>query len=291
MPPSIVDFSLSEGKIVKVSGMEVFKQNSKEKHRASVIAFKRFHDVVVAAKEREAGQPLSDEEKLEIYKKIDSKLAESLGKSVEQLTDIDRLDIQQPRFSMAYTHYDERVGTIRCLSTYEEGELVKAGKCCLEFGDASQTIATVIMLYPVDEHLMADMDLLKGKKYTYVRIYRMSAKKFKQLESTYKGAISEGKQVIDLKISLDGDPKYQNQKIEDGGTAVWAREDTDPEIREWALSQGLRGYKHVSNNLGFEMTEQKLIERLSGGSGPALKGGDVASAKPQLAASYSDLLK
>lgn len=291
MSNGLVDFGFNESKIIRPQGMEAWKQNKGEKHRISVISFKRYHDIVLAQKAREADKPLTDAEKKELIDKIDSKLAESLGKKPEDLTEVDRLDIKQPRFTMAFTHYDDRVGTIRCMSQYEGPELVKAERCCTEFGDAGQMVAVVILIYPVDEHLQADMELLKARKYTQVRIYRMSAKKFKQLESTYVGARSDNVEVMDLKITLDGDPKYQNQKIENGGVAVWAREGVDPEIRQWVLEQGLRGYKHVSNNLGFEMSKDKLNEKLDGEGGGQLGGGDASAAVPKLSTSYNDLLK
>lgn len=296
MSSNLVDFGFDDSKIIRTQGMESFKQNKGERHRISVIAFKRYHDVVLANKIREAERPLTDAEKADLITRIDNKLAESLGKSVGDLTEADRLDIKQPRFSMAYTHFDDRVGTIRCLSKYEGGELVKPDLCCAEFSDASQSVATIILIYPVDEHLQADMDLLQKRKYTYVRVYRMSAKKFKALESTYVGARNEGNEVIDLKITLEGDPKYQNQKIESGGTAAWAREGVDPEIRQWVLDQGLRSYKHVANNLGFELSREKLVERLAGNSGVSgsagqLGGSEASAATPKLGTSYDDLLK
>lgn len=292
MSSNLLEFGFDDSKVIRPQGMETFKQNKGEKHRISVIAFKTYHDVVLANKAREAERPLTDAEKAELITKIDAKLASSLGKEPKDLTEVDRLDIEQPRFSVAFTHYDQRVGTIRCLSKYEGAELIQPDACCKEFGDASQSVATIIMTYPVDEHLQADMELLKARKYTHIRVYRMSAKKFKALESTYIGARSEGIKVVDMKITLDGDPKFQNQKIESGGTAAWAREGTDPEIRQWVLEQGLRSYKHVANNLGFEITKEKLMERLSGDSGNAQLGsGDASAASPKLGTNYDDLLK
>lgn len=289
---TIVDFGFDNSKIIRPQGMEAWKQNKGEKHRISVIAFHRFHDGVLATKAAEAERPLTDAEKADFIAKIDAKLAESLGKKLEDLTEVDRLDIKKPRFSMAYTHYDQRVGTIRCLGEYQDGELIKPGQCCTEFGDASQSVATVILIYPVDEHLQADMDLLQKRKYTLVRIYRMSAKKFKALESTYVGAKSDGVEVMDLKVTLEGDPKFQNQKIENGGTAAWAREGVDPEIRQWVLDQGLRAYKHVSGNLGFELSKEKLAERLAGEAGAAAQiSSEATAATPKLGSSYDDLLK
>lgn len=273
----LIDFGFDEAKIVKVQGVEAFKQSRPgEVSRVSVIAFKKFHDVVLAAKTREKGEALTDKEKAELIVKIDGKLAEQLGKKVEDLTEVDRLDIKSPRFSMAMTHFGEGVGTIRCLGEYAHSPegvvLVKPGLCCRKFGDADQKIGTVVMSYPVDDHNQVDGDLLAAHKYTSFWVWSLNARKFKRLESSYADARADKKPVIDLKVTLDGDPKFQKQLVEQGGTAFWAREDTDPAIRNWVLEQGLRAWKYVSNNLGFEITAEKLAEKLGVGG--------VASAQP-----------
>lgn len=287
---NVIDFSLDESKVVKTQEIELFKQNKGEKNRISVIAFKKFHDMVLNAKAEEAGRPLSDQEKAEIISKVDIRLAEQLKKDPKELTETDRLDIKRPRFSVSFVHYKDGIGTVRCLGTYEGGNLIKPEICCKEMGDATQVVGTVVVVYPVDEHLQADVDLLKQHKYTYFRMWKMTAKKFKQMEGTYVGARSEGIHFPDLKITLDGDPKYQNQKIESGGTATWARDTVDPEIRRWVLEQGLRNYKHIAKNLGYEMSREKLVERLGGAGVPQLSG-EAGAATPMLSTSYEDLLK
>lgn len=291
---NVLDFGLDDAKVIKPQGIERFKQEkSGHTDRISIASFKTFAEVVIAAKTREKGEPLTDEEKAELVKKIDAKLAENLKKSVDELTEIDRLDIKQPRFSFAFTHYKDGVGTIRCLGQWQGTTLVKPGLCCKQMGDADQTVATVILRYPIDENAMVDADLLKKRRYTHVEIYRMSAKKFKQVEGVYIDARANSMPVIDLKVTLDGDPKFQKQRIENGLSAFWAREDTDPEIRAWVLDQGLRAYKHVKKELGFQMNAEKLAEKLGGAaaSSAALSSGEAAAAAPKLQPSYDDLLK
>ncbi len=283
---SAMEFGLDDAKTIKSQGVETFKQGkSGEKTRASVISFKKFHDVLIAQKAREKGAPLSDQEKAELISKIDKKLAEQLGKSVEQLTEVDRLDIKQPRLLYSWTHFGEGVGTIRCLGTYEGNTLVKPELCCDKFGDAEQTVGTIIMTYPVDDQMQVDLDLLKARKYTNIHVYKMSAKKYKRFESAYIDARNDKRFVIDLKIQLDGDPKYQKQSIEALSGATWAREDMDPAIRAWVLDQGLRAFKYVNSNLGFEMSKDKLIERLRGSVAV-----EAAAEQPRLISNYDDLL-
>lgn len=289
----IVEFGLDDAKVIKPQGIERFKQDrSGHTDRVSLIAFKTFAESIIASKTREKGEPLTDEEKAELVKKIDTKLAEQLGKKVEDMNEIDRLDIKQPRFSFAYTHFQDGVGSIRCLGKWNGSTLVKPGLCCQKMGDASQHVATVILRYPLTSEGLVDPRLLKERQYTNVEIWRMSAKKFKQVEGVYIEARANDLPIIDMKVTLDGDSKYQKQRIENGMTAFWAREDTDPEIRAWVLDQGLRAYKHVQKELGYPMSAEKLAEKLGGqaASAAALSGGEAAAAAPKLQPSYDELL-
>jgi hypothetical protein len=292
-----MEFGFDDAKVIKHQGIDQFKlSKTGERARISVISFKKFQDKVIAMKAKEKGSPLSDAEKADIISKIDKKLADQLGKPVEQLTEVDRLDIKQPRFLLAYTHYDKTdikdggVGTIRCLSGYEGNTLVKPELCCNKFGDAEQTVGTVVMKYPVDDNMQVEMDIFKMKKMTEFAVWRMSAKKFKNLESTYIEAHNEKKFCIDLRVQLEGDPKFKNLKIEAGGGATWAREDVDPAIRAWVLDQGLRAWKHVANNLGFEMNKEKLAERLGGAKASPQIAAEAQAEQPKLVESYESLL-
>lgn len=300
----VMEFGFDDAKVIKHQGIDQFSlKKDGEKARISIVAFKKFSDTVAAIKAKEKGAaagkdgpiPLTDEEKAELIKKIDTKLAAQLTKEVKDLTEIDRLDIKAPRFAYAWTHYDQRkreqggVGTIRCHSTYDGNTLIKPELCCNKFGDAEQTVATVVMKYFVDDQGQVEMDIFKMKKGIEFSVWRMSAKKFKGLDATYKDAQNDKRFCIDLRVTLQGDPQFKNFKIENCGTATWAREDMDAAMRLWVLDQGLRAWKHVANNLGFEMTKEKLVERLSGAA-PAAVATEAQADQPKLVASYDELL-
>jgi len=291
-----MDFGFDDSKVIKTAGVERFKQDRPGKvDRISLIAFKTYHDVLLSSKAREKGAALTDQEKADLCARIDAKLAENLKKKPEELTEIDKLDINAPRFSFAFTHFGDGVGNIRCLSTYEGTTLVKSALCCRKMGDADQTVGTIILQYPVDKDNQVDMALLKERKYTELWVWKLSSKKFKKLQGAYIDARNDNppRPVVDLKITLDGDPRYQKQIIEVASSAVWARKDTNPEIRQWVLEQGLRAYKYVKENLGFEMREDALAEKLGGqaASAAALAASPETSApSPQIQQSYDDLL-
>lgn len=293
----VVEFGLEESKSIKPQGLERFKLNrSGEVARVSIVAFKKLSDVIIAQKVREAGAALSDEAKGDIIAKIDAKLAERTGKKVEELTEVDRLDIQSPRFSFSWTHYRDGVGTIRCLSQYDGNTVTKADVCCNQMDPAEQTIATVVMVYPTEKNGQIDMDLFKMRKRIEFQLLRMTSKKFSRISSVYSDARDNQLNVIDLKLTLDGEPKYQKFLIENAMTPPWAKKDADEALRNWILDQGLRAYRYVEGELGYKISRDKLIEKLNGASASseALSNGEASAALPKQASgarSYDDLLK
>ena len=288
---SAFEFGFEEGSVIKNQAIDRFKQNRPgEKNRISIVSFKKVHDGVLLAKAKEKGSSLTDVEKAELISKIDKKIADQLSKPVDQLTEVDRLDIKSPKFAFKWTHYRDGVGTICCLSEYNGKTISKPEICCNKMGDAEQTVGMIIMTYPVKDGVQVDEDLFNAKKYVNFNVWRMSAKKFRQIEDAYKEARAEDKFTIDLIVTLDGDPKYQKQVITPGSNAVWAKGKIDSEARNWVLDQALRNWKHVPNNLGFDMKIDKLREKLLGGAsgGPSMSS---EGEKPQLQTSYDDFLR
>ncbi len=294
----VMEFGFDDAKVVKPQGFEKFKQDRPGRvDRISIIAFKTYFDTILAQKARDKGAPLTDEEKGEFGSKLELRLAEQLKKKPEDLTEVDRLDIRQPKFWVAHIHFQDGIGTIRCQGKWEGDNLVTAGICCKHMGDAEQSIGTVILRYPTDENHQVDPELLQKKKLTEIAIYKLSSKKYKKVESVYIEARNhqfggEPLKTIDVKVTLDGDPKYQKQNFEGGSVAYWARSDVDPELRRWVLEQGLRASKYVSKELGYDMPAEKLAERLNIGPlpGTAASAALHASSAAPIAQDYSKLL-
>ena len=283
----IMDFGFDDSKVIRTSNVEYFKQTKpNERTRISIVSFKRFSDGEIARKQRDKGALLSDSEKSDVITKVEKKLAEQLGKSVKDLTEADRLDIKTPRFGVANTHYREGIGTIRCQSKWDSGTLTKQELCCEKLGDPDQTIATILMTYPVNREMGVEVDIFAAKKYVSFYVWRMTSKKFQKVESAYRSAREDNKTVIDLKVTLDGDPKYQKQNFETV-TAHWAKEEVDPEIRHWVLEQGLRLFRNIDSALGYKMPVPMLMERLGMGTGGDSHGSDE---KPKLIRNYAEVI-
>jgi hypothetical protein len=290
----VIDFGFDDANIIKISNADVFKQSKNgEIARVSLIWFKTHHESYLKKETIKKGGPLTNEETAALFEKIDKKLAEKLNKSIEQLTEVDRLNIGEPKFKMNRVHYKEGLGTIKCLSRYEGSTIVKAEECCNRLGDADQRIGTVIMTYPIGDEEQIDFDLLNAKKYTKFWIYVLAPKKAMTIKSCYDEAKREGGDVIDLKVKLDGDPKFQKQIITGTRSAGWAKDTTNPEIKNWILEQGLRLQKYIVQNLGYDMKVETMLEKLGAGQSSSYtqnrqdSGGE---APKQMVQSYTDLL-
>lgn len=285
------EFGFDSAQVVTVNSVEKFEQKaSKQKNIVSIVCFRKYSDGVLMRKTVEKGAPLTDEEREEYIAKTDKKIAENLGKPVEALTEVDRLDTSSPRFAMSRTHYIEtnKIGTIRCLSTYNSvGEIVKKAQCCkIDPKDAQQIVATGIVVYPTDNDEV-DLDLLSMKKQLNFFVWKLAATKFKKIEALYKNARNDNKLNIDLAVELDGDPKYQKQNITSmGGTASFLRDlKGDMDVKGYILDRGLKLFKSTDDVLGYKMDAAKLAEKLSGGSKPS----NDQESRPQ-AVPYNNIL-
>jgi hypothetical protein len=284
----LLEIGFDDAGIISVSKYDKFKQTRHgEKSIISIVSFRRHHDTALRAKTMEKGSPLTDEEKANILSQVDKKLAERLSKKASDLSEADRLDIKNPKFVVSNTHFDEKVGTIRCLSKYEGKNVVKPEICCQKFGEAEQAVGVVIMQYPVGNDGMVDGDLLSAKKYTNFFLWKLSAKKFKDVESVYKMARLDKRFVIDLMVELDGDPKYQKQKISCAHECFFLREDFSPDARNWILEQGLKATKSLDGILGFEMKREKILEKLGIVSASTQS---MAEEIPQMKSGYDSLV-
>ncbi len=287
------EFDLDNTEAVKVKSIENFKQQKPgEKARLSIISFRKMSDVIIDRKQKEAGRHFSDSEKAEIIAEADKKLAAKLNKSVSQLTEVDRLSLDNVRLMTERTHYKDGIGTIRCMSKFEGNNLSQQEICCQHLGEPSQKIGTIVMKYPVDKHGKVNQDLLRNREYIEFYVWAFSPKKFDQIRSKYAEAKGDDppRSRIDLNVTLDGDPKYQKQLIEiASGTPFFLREDFPVDMRVWILDNGIRLFKHVSDSLGFSMKKDTLLEKLGLSSGSSY---DDDKPTPQLnsASSYDDLI-
>ena len=272
MSSRVVEFGFENSTVVPKNNIDTFEQSKTgQKNRISVVAFQPRIRGLIAKKTQEKGAPLTDEEKTALVVKLDAKLSEVLNKKVEELTEADRVDPAAPRWIASWTHFHADVGTIRCYSDYDhEGNVVDPKVCCRKYGDAKQVIASIVMIYPMTDDGQTDFDLLNQKKSTYFQLLKLNGKKYKTIESVYKDMKNEDppRFTIDLKVTLDGDPKFKNQKFE-GSSASFLNKNVSDETRSWIYDRGIRLWKHVDSILGYDMPMEKFLEKTGGGGSAA----------------------
>lgn len=286
----LIEFGFDDGGVVRSNSIDFFKQTrNKEESRVSIISFSKQSESFFKRKARE-GVAYTDQEKLEVITKMDERIAEHLKKDVKDVTEVDRLDLNNPKFWSSNVHFKEGLGTFRCLSDYHDGKVTRADICCKNVNDPTQTIMVAVLVYPVDrKNGGIDLDLLRERKCTEVQFWKLSAIKYGHIKSLYNDAQADNRMTIDLKVVMDGDPKYQKQVITTGQNAVWARPDMGPDLKEWVLDQGLRSAKHIERSLGRKLKKEELAEKLGLSNGsPALAAS--ADAPVLNAKQYDDLL-
>lgn len=293
----IVEFGFDDEVSIQNNTLEPFKQErTGQKDRVSIIVFKRHNDKVIEQKVKEAakeGKTLTEQEKAQIFASIDAKIAEKFKKPISEVQEIDRLDTRDPKWAYGWNHYREDVGVIKCMSTYEGPNVIKKRLCCQEIGEASQALATIIMRYPLLDNGDPDTDLLKMRKQVRFQAWKVSPKKFAQISERYLDERKDNnKYVLDLKLQLEGEPKFQKQ-IMGSSTATWAREDVPLEVKQWILEAGITAMTKIKSVIGFEIKEEALVEKLrAGGKSVALGDKPREEDKPRgsLQTDYGSML-
>jgi hypothetical protein len=150
--------------------------------------------------------------------------------------------------------------------------VVKPEICCQRLGDATQTIGVLIVRYPLKNDLSVDVDMVNAFQGLDFFIWKISSKKFHQIEDAYRSARTVDRHIIDLIVTLDGDPKYQKQSITACENAMWEGDNINIETQNWILNLGLRLWKHAAPAIGVEIELDKLHEKFGLPSGSHMGG-------------------
>jgi hypothetical protein len=300
----VMQFGFDDAEAVVNTELPVFLQSASErKSRISVISFKSHVQVWIDKFVAENKALPSTDEINEQRKKIDEKLADHLKKPVDELTEVDRLNIQVPAFASAMVHYKQGVGSVQCLSKWEKGSRVTNEICCDRMDEPKQKIGCAIAHYVgLDENLDPNMDVLRLKQGLKFNAWMMNPSKYTSVKVSYNDGRRQlremeentGKKlpaVFDLRCELDGDPKFQNQKLSHMG-CKWAHSTVPKEVQNFVLAQGLKIFKMLekgNKQMGYEISKEKLAEKLSSGSSSSGSSQDTAD-KPQLNSNYDELI-
>lgn len=192
-----------------------------------------------------------------------NKLAEKLGKSLDQLSPADMLDTSEARFKTAAASYKEGVGYVewpKRLSAEEE-------KVWKKLGEKRDYVFTVLLQYPTDRE--GELDKERLAKNWRVLPWRFAPDKYDVLRKINKGLSESGSTIagVDLHFACT-DTNYQKLTITQAGPCVYLKNE---KFRQVVLEKAIGLYDKLTLR---QLTTDELREKLGLGPAPSA-GGDT----------------
>jgi hypothetical protein len=217
--------------------------------------------VKIAKKE---GNNLTREQIVALADKALKQRAEELGKSKDQLSALDKLDISIAHFKAMKMHYQDGLGyTISRLG--KDG--AEADAIWKRLPEPKTTFSTLLLIYPTDSEGSLQKDTLtkqiKEKKLKEMP-WRFSTRVYDDIWKLNDGLRQNNLSLASQDIMLEcNEPKYQNISVRSAGPAWWLKNET---FKEAVLTQAINFYDKL---VPFrEMTTDQLRAKLGlGGSG------------------------
>jgi hypothetical protein len=210
-----------------------------------------------------AGKRLSREETVAVAKAALTKRAQDLGKSVDQLSAIERLDTTVAHFKSLKAHFHDDVGYV--ISRYgKDGP--DADLVWKKIGPVKSYFTTLLLIYPTDSEGSINKEALANQVHTAklkLVPWRFSGKTYDEIYGCNEGLRDNGLSLAsqDVKITCDN-PKFQGVKVVAAGPATWQRNE---KMKAAVLTGALNLYDKL--NPFREMTTDQLREKLGIGGG------------------------
>lgn len=215
-----VGLTSEDKKHAKNDQAEWFKGEKGTTYRVSLVYFHPLE--IAAARSFKKNNPNATREELvAAATKVLASKAEKLGKSVDQLTEVDKLDISNVRFKKVSAHYKEGVGY--CVSRLgldgPEGDV--AWKM---MGDVKSYFTTVLLIYPTNKEGEVIKEQL-AHAWT-VKPWRIGKKVYGRLLQVAEGLKSNDLSIANQDLSLKcTNTDFQNFEIDGAGKALWRQND------------------------------------------------------------------
>lgn len=229
-----------------------------EKGRTDRVALLYFNNIkqTTLRKALKAKPDITKEQQKSVLIQTLQKLAEKLGKSIDQLDDVDMLDLNEARFKTVSASFKQGIGYVewpKKLTSEEE-------KVWKKLGDKRSYVFTVLMQYPTDREGEIDKDRLS--KNWRVLPWRFSSDKYDVLRKINKGLGESGAMIsgIDLNFACT-DATYQKITITQAGPSLYQKSD---KFRRLVLEKALPLYEKLGLR---QLTTDELREKLGMGAG------------------------
>jgi hypothetical protein len=249
-----------------------------EKGRTDRVALVYFNTVDTTIRRRVLQQKpdLTVDQQRTVIVKARAQLAERLGKSVDQLDQVDLLDTTEARFKTVTASFKKEVGYVAWPKVIPPGE----EKIWAKAGERKDYVLTILLWYPTDREGDVDKDRLKHFR---VLPWRFAPEKYDIFRKINKGLLADGSSIsqIDLNFSCS-DTQYQKISITPAGSAIYTK---NPQLKRLVLEKAIAMYQKL--NPFKEMTIDELREKL--GMPPA--GGGSGSSKDFSGEDFSNVLE
>lgn len=226
--------------------------------RASPVYFHRVDVNAVLAAKRENPR-LSRDEQIAIGAKALKARADQLGKSVDDLTDIDKLDRGTAKFKKIRAHFQEGLGFVTSRLGLEGSD---ADKVWRQLPEPRVYYVTLMVFYLTDNKGQIIRDKEAFQAGLQVRPWRLSEPSYQEFEKTKNTLMTNNIPVAGQDFLLDcKDPTYQKFTVTAAGKAIWASKE---DFAQLVLSKALPFYDKLSPFR--DMTTEQLRQKLGGGS-------------------------
>lgn len=238
-----ISASTEDAKKVSTSKTDWYKG---EKDKTDALAIVNFssRDVSFLRSALSKKPDLTEDEKRQVIAAGRKKVAEALGKDVDQLDPIDLLDLSECRFKAVSGSFKEGIGYVAWPKnmTAEEQKLYVESKV----GPRKDYVTTIVVVYPVDDEGEIDMErLTKTKEGRLVESFkvmpwRMSTDKYHDLVRINKKLTKGQRSLADTDLVVQcTDKVFQKLKIDDDAShpSAWR---SHPMVKRAVLERALK---------------------------------------------------
>lgn len=244
-----------------------FKMTQKgQQVRAS---FVYFHSVdanavsVFVKKARKNNEKVTREQVLEVAKQALEQRASELEKSVDELTDIEKLDLSKNHFKALKAHYQEGLGYVISRLGKDGADADEVWK---RLPDPKTSFTTLLLIYPTNSEGTINAaelkDQIKNNKLNLMP-WRFSNRVYEEVWKANNSLRHNDLTLASQDVLLEcKDPKFHNISVSAVGKAIWQQKDT---LRNAVLRSATNMYDKL---VPFrELTTDQLREKLGLGGG------------------------
>jgi hypothetical protein len=208
-----------------------------EKGRIDRVALVYFNTVAVTAMRVAARNKTPKEELPAVAKKALEAQAKSLGKSVDELTDIDKLNMSDVRFRKFLVHYIDQESFKGYYLSRMGMDGPEADRVWQNMPEAKQYLTTLFLVYPTTR----DGEILKDSEGAIKIVpWRFSPERYQQIVRRNNALVANNLTIASQDLIIEcKDTQFQNISIDVAGPARYRN---NPKFQSFVMTKALPLY-------------------------------------------------